>query len=188
MSNLDAQRWNARYNQERNDTFEQPRPFLLEQAEILPLEGLALDLAMGLGGNAGYLLQRGLRVIGVDVSEVAVRHARSRHPALMAAVADLNRFNLPEAAFDVVLNFYYLQRDLWPRIQRALRPGGLLIYETLLVDMRSIHPEIDPQYLLEHDELRQAFKDMQILVYREGWVQRDNSHSRAVASLVARKV
>ena len=153
----------------------------------LPPRGLALDAAMGLGGNAGFLIERGLRVIGIDASEVAVQRAKARWPMLLAIVADLTRFQLPEDAFDVVLNFYYLQRDLWPAYRKALRPGGLLIFETLTRDMLIDRPDYNPDYLLAPGELRNAFADWEILVYREGSAEVERESRRAVASLVARK-
>ena len=95
---------------------------------------------------------------------------------------------LPPATFDVILNFYYLQRELWPVYKFALRPGGLLFIETLTLDMLQIHPETGLEYLLQPGELFDSFADMQILVYREGWQTGKNGHQRAVASLVARLV
>jgi SAM-dependent methyltransferase len=35
-----------------------------------------LDIAMGLGGNAAFLLERGLRVVGLDISWVALQRAK----------------------------------------------------------------------------------------------------------------
>ena len=102
----DAVKWNERYRVNAEPAFQQPREFLIEQAAHLPAKGLALDVAMGLGGNAGFLIERGLRVIGLDVSEVGARRAKNRWPHLMAAVFDLTRFDLPATSFDVVLNFY----------------------------------------------------------------------------------
>jgi hypothetical protein len=67
MSLDDARRWNARYQMDMRESFERPRPFLVEHAHLLPSSGLALDIAMGLGGNAGFYWLR-LRVIGVDIS------------------------------------------------------------------------------------------------------------------------
>lgn len=184
----DAERWNARYSQdERYSKYDLPRPFLVEHADYLPETGLALDVAMGKGGNASFLLERGLRVIGVDISWVALRHAKVLNPELMAVLADLTRFSLPTHKFDAILNFYYLQRDLWSQYRRALRPGGLLFFETLTQEMQQVDPGIDSIYLLEAGELREAFHDWRIHVYQEGWVGQETKHPRAVASLVASK-
>lgn len=187
MSLADAERWNARYKSDIRDSFEKPRPLLVEYAHLLPSSGLALDIAMGLGGNAGFLINHGLQVIGIDISEVAIRCAHSRLPTLMTLVADLNHFYFPPATFDVIINFLYLQRDLWPVFTRALRPGGILIFETLTTEMLSIHPEIEPQYLLQPGELAHAFPDLNILLYREGWQEQPGRHPRAVGSLIAQR-
>lgn len=184
----DARRWDERYQQdERFRTYTQPRTFLVEQGSRLPERGLALDVAMGLGGNAAYLLGRGLRVVGADISSVALRRARQRLPDLMAFQADLTQFHLAADAFDVILNFYYLQRSLWPHYRSWLHPGGVLIFETLTVEMLEIQPNIDPQYLLQPGELLEGFRDFEILVYREGFQVSRSRGQSAVASLVARK-
>jgi tellurite methyltransferase len=182
----DAERWNARYRQdERYPGDIPPRRFLVEHADRLPQRGLALDAAMGLGGNADFLLERGLRVVGVDISWVAARQARARLPRLMAVVADLTQFRLPDEHFDVILNFYYLQRDIWAHYRRALRPGGILVIETLMQEMHTIRPDIDPRFLLYPGELQAAFSDWEILAYQEGWVETVTRHPKAVASLIA---
>jgi tellurite methyltransferase len=182
-SHPDALHWNRRYEEENRSSFERPRQFLLEHLGRLPDHGLALDAAMGLGGNAGCLLAHGLSVIGVDISDTALHHAKARFPTLMAAQADLAQFYLPENTFDVILNFFYLERRIWPAYSLALKPGGILIFETLTEEMLSILPEINPKYLLSPGELFHAFQDLEVLVYREGWVE----SVRPVASLVAVK-
>jgi tellurite methyltransferase len=182
----DAHRWNQRYQQDKFKTPGSPRPFLVQNAGYLPMRGLALDAAMGRGNNTEFLLERGLRVMGVDISVVAVSSAKARFPTLMALVADLTHFYIPQNTFDLIINFYYLQRDLLPVYQRALRPGGILVFESLTEKMLEQSPDIDPKYLLAPGELQGAFRNMQILVYREGWLLDDRGRSRAVASLVAR--
>lgn len=185
----DALRWDQRYTQdERFRTFTQPRPFLLEQAGWLPKDGFALDIAMGLGGNAAFLMDRGLRVVGLDISWVALQRAKERLPRLMAVQVDLTRFSLPPATFDVILNFYYLERSLWPDYRRWLKPGGILVIETLTQEMSTIQPGIDPSFLLQPRELIQAFGDLDILAYHEGRQESRDGHASAVASLVARVI
>ncbi len=189
MARQDAVRWNTRYIEEpRYSSFEKPRPFLLKHIERLPSSGLALDVAMGLGGNASLLIKHGLRVVGTDISGVALRRAKERLPELMAVQVDLTQFCLPANTFDVILNFYYLDRGLWEAYKSALRPGGWLVFETLTVDMQQRRPEVSAEYLLQPDELRSGFADLEILDYREGWREGSSGHPRAVASLLARKL
>ncbi len=184
----DARRWDQRYAQdERFRTFTQPRPFLVEQAGFLPERGLALDVAMGLGGNAGFLLERGLQVVGLDISGVALQRAKQRLPGLMAVQADMTCYSFPSRTFDVILSFYYLERKLWADYCRWLNPGGILILETLTQDMLAIQPDLDPAYLLKPGELSMAFTDLEILVYREGQQVSRGGRTSVVASLVARK-
>lgn len=193
MSNEAASRWNIRYQEDSKNSFESPRALLLEHADLLPKEGLALDLAMGLGGNAGYLLQQGLRVIGVDISSTAVRKACARLPEMVGVVADLEHFYIPPNTFNVIINFFYLQRDLWLPITHGLKESGVLFIECLTEDMLSVHPEINPEFLLRSGELCQSFMEgemgekLDILYYREGWQPTENSHHRATASLIARR-
>ena len=187
MSSADAIKWNERYRSDVEPAFERPRDFLIAQAQHMPDRGLALDIAMGLGGNAGFLIEHGLRVIGVDVSEVGVRRAKQRRPLIQAAVIDLAHYRWPACTFDVILNFYYCQRDLWPCFRSMLKPGGVLIMETLMIEMLRTRPDYNPDYLLQPDELRQAFAGWEVLVYREGWIEMRDCPARAVASIVAKR-
>jgi tellurite methyltransferase len=194
MSMDDAKRWNRRYQTDWRNSFELPRKLLTDYAYLLPTHGLALDIAMGLGGNASFLIQRGFRVIGVDISYVAVCRAKSKSPTLMAVVADLNLFYIPKNTFSVIIDFLYLQRDLWAPITDGLIKGGVLLIECLLEDMISIHPEINPQLLLKSRELKQTFdqlrsgKKIEILHYSEGWRETTTSHPRSTASIIVRRM
>ncbi len=187
MTIEDAARWNQRYDNQPRGWFSNPRSFLVEHLNLLPKQGLALDLAMGVGQNATLLVEHGLEVIGIDISTSAVRQAKAREPRIMAVVADLERFQLPSAQFDVILNFYYLQRKSYLDFARLLKPGGWLIFETLTLPMRSIKPEIEPEHLLREGELIEAFHGWEIVEYREGWVTSDHGNQKAVASLIARR-
>lgn len=184
----DADRWNARYQGDARYLDDPgPREFLLDCEAHLPVSGLALDVAMGLGGSAGYLSKRGLHVIGLDISGVALRRARRRYPKLWLAQADLRRFPLPANCFDLIINFYYLERSVLREFTHALRPGGVLVIETLTREMRQIQPDIPEEYLLAPGELRDLFPELRLLHYREGWIEGSGAHSRPVASLLAVK-
>jgi len=185
MPSDDARRWDARYRETSYSSFREPRKLIRDYMSVLSPSGRVLDLAMGLGGNAGYLAAHGCTVIGIDISSVAVRQVRAAFPTVQAVIADLEEIRFPPDSVDGILNFYYLQRGLWPEFRRMLKPGGVLFFETLTQDIRQMKPEIDPQFLLYPDELRGAFSDWEILYYFEGWQIREDKQ-KAVASLVAR--
>src|SRR5438067_11196563 len=95
--------------------------------------GRALDLACGAGRNALYLATLGWQVTAVDSSAVAISILRERAAGLApgfsvdARVADLEAggFTIAPASFDLILDFFYLQRDLFPHIREGLPPGGV---------------------------------------------------------------
>ncbi len=156
----------------------------------------ALDLACGSGRNSVHLARLGFEVTGLDILEDALvqarRVARSTGPLLGAVSfrrADLTtpaasaRWLRP-AQWNAIVVFRYLDRALLPRIERALAPGGLLIYETFLEEQARIHGRPRrPEFLLKPGELRASFRDLEIVEYREGPDSEDNR----LATLVARQ-
>lgn len=154
---------------------DQPSSFLREILDrngwqIPP--GLALDMATGNGRNALFLAERGFTVIGIDVSSIALEEARRRAAEKFLQItwrrADLEQMQLPHEAYDLIVNFNYLQRSLIPHIKKSLKVGGHVIFETFLIDQQAIgHPK-NPAYLLQHNELLDHFRDLRVLCYREG--------------------
>jgi tellurite methyltransferase len=151
----------------------------------------ALDLACGDGRNAAYLASRGFTVDAVDISDVAIdalRAAASRHGlAVNALRLDLELDPLPGTDYDVIVQINYLQRSLFGALGQALSPGGVLIVETVTrIHAEELGNAFDPRFLLAPGELRTAFRDLDMLRYEEGMVER-SGRPRAVAGLVAQK-
>lgn len=167
----------------------QPAPFLVENIALLP-RGRALDIAMGGGRNAVYLAQMGFAVEGVDVLPEAVRDAlelaRKAGVILKAQVVDLEKdYRIEKEAYEVIICFNYLQRSLIPQIKDGLKKGGMVVYETFIVDQaRLFGKPSNPDYLLKHNELLDMFRDFHCLRYREGVI----ADYKAIASIVAEKV
>ena len=85
--------------------------------------------------------------------------------------------------FDLIANFYFLERDLIPRIKQAIKPGGLLFFETFTSFGIS---RDDPRYrkfLIDPNELLTLFSDFFIMFYFERV-----RIEKAVASMIAKKV
>jgi SAM-dependent methyltransferase len=167
---------------------DRPARFLVENIELLP-RGRALDLAMGTGRNAIYLSQMGFEVEGVDVSAEAVNSAdeRARRSGVLikGQVADLeNRYRIEKQAYDVITCFNYLQRSLIPQIIDGLRTGGMVVYETFIVDQARFGKPKNPDHLLKHNELLDTFRDLRCLRYREGIIE----NRKAIASIIAEKI
>jgi tellurite methyltransferase len=165
----------------------EPARFLTENLEILP-RGRTLDIAMGRGRNALYLAKMGFEVEGIDISSEAVHaaleRARSLGLSLKARVADLEKDYLIERdAYHLILCFNYLQRSLIPQIKEGLRVGGMVVYETFIVDQARFGKPANPDYLLNHNELLDMFREFRCLRYREGLAEKE----RAVASIIAEK-
>ena len=185
MSADDAGRWNARYQQGWHSGAPQPREVLLRAAKLFHPDGLVLDLAMGMGANACWLLQNGFRVVGVDVSSVAVQFAKRQSQDLMAFIGDLGEYHFPPAVFSAVLNFYFLDRSVLSDLSRILIPNGFAVVETLTVDMLEIKPELPGEFLLQAGELRDLFSGWRVHDYYEGWRDSEHGGRKAVASIIA---
>jgi SAM-dependent methyltransferase len=190
MPHPDAQRWDARYARECGLWLENdPRQLLVSHSHLLPDSGLALDAASGVAINGFYLARRGLRVIALDISEVALRMAkrlaRKEQLLLEASVCDLAAPWLPPFFFDVILNFHFFERATLPVFRAALKPGGLLFFESF-VKIRDL-PE-NPVYYLEPGELPSFFRDYEIIHYQETRLPPGKSHpERGLSQMVARK-
>ena len=186
MTHPDAGRWNARYAADGESWLEyQPRQLLLDHAYLLPKRGLALDVAAGVANNGTYLARRGLHVVALDISKIALQLALQRASTeslpLSAAVYDLSHLWLPVDSFDVIVNFHFLERATFPVFRQALKPGGLIIFETLL---RSDNNTPTPDYYLEPGELLSAFSDYEIIHWKERTIPET---TKVTAQLVARK-
>jgi len=185
-----AKEWDERYRQGRTMP-DEPAALLMENLSLLPKGGKALDIAMGTGRNALYLASLGFRVTGIDVSAVAVEKCRQKAERLdlpiEALVADLEQSPLPRQEYDLIVNFYYLQRSLAPQIVAALKPRGVLVFESYTIDQLQFGwgPK-NPDYLLRPGELRDMFAALETLLYDESVIQGDRG-PKAVARLIGRK-
>ncbi len=165
MPHPDAEYWNQRYRCEGPERAKkEPNRLLLDFAHLLPATGIALDAACGAAVNGLYLARRGLQVIGLDISltalSLAVAAARQSRLPFSAAVWNLADPYLHANFFDVLLNFRYLSRPALGEYRQALKPGGLIFFETFLAPAPA---GSNPIHYLYAGELLQAFAGFEII-------------------------
>jgi tellurite methyltransferase len=191
MPSHEARLWNTRYTKEPECWLSRsPHKLLHDHIELLNPDGLVLEVAAGAAITGLYLAELGFRVIALDISLAGLLLARrraDRHdvPLSMAAM-DLSDPWLPPAHFDTILNFYYLSRPLLGCYQQALKPGGLLFFETFV---RQIDQESNSEHYLERGELLNTLREWEIIYWAEIKRHRGASSqsSRLVSQLVTRK-
>ena len=166
--------WDQRYSQRRYVYGKEPAKFLAENYDYLPAESKVLDMGMGEGRNAVFLAQKGHFVTGIDISSVAVKKARSLAKEfgvkIKTIVGTLTKYKLPQESFDVIICFYYVDRELTDKIQRWLKPGGILIYEahtTKEFEKGNRKTATKYNYYLKPQELLSMFPKMKILKFEE---------------------
>ncbi len=185
-ADTDKARWDKLYSKNKGYVFgKDPAAFLVESLPLLPV-GRALDIAMGEGRNAVYLAKKGFHVVGVDISEIAIRKAKrlatENGTRIRTVIADLSKYQIQPESYEVIMDFYYLNRSLVPQIKKGLKRGGVVIFEGNTVAHMKYDKTQNRAWLLEAGELRELFKDLEIIKYREL-----DDGKQVVASLVARK-
>ena len=173
MAAEDKKKWDTKHAAEQGQ--ESPSPFLQQifQSHSWRIQpARALDIATGRGRNAIFLAESGFSVEAIDVSTVALEQAckaaQEKKLAIDFRQADLDSVELPDAAYDLILNFNFLQRSLIPKMKKALKLGGHIVIDTYLIDQRDLGHPSNPVYLLGHNELLELFRDFRVLYYREG--------------------
>jgi len=195
-SDNEREHWNQKYLEASGtETWTVPDSFL-ERAfseyilPQFPRGGSALDLAGGAGRHAIWLAKQGWEVTLIDISETGVEQARQNAGPLAShihfVVDDLTHFKASqtqfEARFEVVMAFFYLEREVFSEMVKAVRPGGLLLYKTLtLAQLKLPGGSKNPAHLLQPGELLQLADGLRVLHYRE------EAAEKATAELVARK-
>lgn len=183
--------WNKKYSERSHSSLE-PDPFLVGAHDEFLLgttPGLALDVAGGVGRHSIWLAQRGWRVKLLDISEVGIKQAQENaqrtgmKSSISTEIHDLNTMrDLGREQYDLVVVFFFLQRELFPALAAALKPGGLLIYKTYTTEQKNFPGgPSHPMFLLEPNELLHAFRSMRVLHYHE------TIQEKGVAELVVRK-
>ena len=186
MNREESEKWDDRYRFSRHN-LKKPRAFLEENLHLLPNQGWALDVAMGEGHNSNLLAQKGMHVLGVDFSSVALLNAKNKYPQLNAVKVDLPHISLRPSSLEVILNFWFLDRNLFPFFDRSLKPGGYLVFETMRYDPNKDQSNMQFDYLLQPGELLKSFSGWELIVYDENILAKVKGQEQLAVRMIARK-
>ena len=179
----DAIRWDKRHAQ--GFMPQSPSAILREFAPLLRTyinrgRVSALDIACGNGRNAKFLAKLGFSVLGVDISQVALDSLQGVG-GVRGLCVDLDHFEIPQGSYDVVLNFYFLDRRLFRGIKEGIKRGGIVVFETFCavpkIYDREIFSQLPAHRSLQNGELERAFSGWKILHNAYGIAYRSASES-----------
>jgi SAM-dependent methyltransferase len=195
--------WDSRFDTDEYIFGTEPNRFLVSQSQRLRPGARALSVADGEGRNSVWLAQRGLNVDAVEISARAVDKARTlaaeRGVNVRFKVADVRTWRWPSTRYDLIVAIFIQfasppeRGQLFSRMRRALKPGGLLILEGYGVRQIEYGTGGPPhvEHLYTREMLDEAFRDFEILLLeeREDCLEEGTKHvgRSALMDLVARK-
>ena len=157
----------------------------------------ALDLACGRAGNAQFLAKKSFSVDAVDISSVVIEGLENfvakKNLNIKCIMRDVestsNDGGLPDKKYDVIVVSYFLNRELFPQIKTALKPNGLLFYQTwsqLRVD--EVGPN-NPNFRLASGELLELCDGLKPVLYRENGLEGELTKGlRNEAMIIAKNI
>ena len=132
----------------------QPSAWVTRWISQIEARGMVLDVASGSGRHTQLLLDRGFRVVAVDLDIAAMTPLENRHDLeLIQADLESRQWPFASACFDGIVVTNYLHRPIFPDLIASLKPGGVFIYETFAFGNAEFGRPSNPDFLLQPGEL-----------------------------------
>ncbi|MDO6506114.1 class I SAM-dependent methyltransferase [Colwellia sp. 4_MG-2023] len=184
----------------------------LLSSQLLTFDSKAqvLDLACGEGRNGLHVLENDINVVFADINGESLKQVEQAVNRLQLNTQKLAQYwqvdfeqdhfdqvhfdqgndkPLKAETFDAIMVFRYLHRPLMTQIKAAVKPGGMIIYETFTEKQAKLGRPKNSNFLLKPNELLEYFSDWKILYSFEGEVftSQGNHAKQAIAQIVAIK-
>jgi tellurite methyltransferase len=188
MSDIEREHWDHRYRTEGVRTTD-PAAFLVEVAPQLPAAARILDVGGGGGRNAVWLARHGHDVTIADISktglEIARRSAADAGVAVATIRMDFDVDPMPPGPWDVIVDFHFIKRYLFPVFLEVLEPGGLLVFVRATVRNLERNERPPRRHLLDEGEGWDLLAGYELLIAREGWSVEGRHEFEALARVPA---
>jgi cyclopropane fatty-acyl-phospholipid synthase-like methyltransferase len=132
LSDADPVSYYKKHGQTYMDNNQNPADFIDEFLGLLQGKRI-LDLGSGHGVNANYMQSKGFRVVGIDLSNKMVAHARKAYPDVEFRVDNMAKLQFPTDSFDGIFASYsliHLTKDVihpvLKKLNKILRSGGII--------------------------------------------------------------
>jgi 2-polyprenyl-3-methyl-5-hydroxy-6-metoxy-1,4-benzoquinol methylase len=184
MALEDKERWDEKY--QNNKIPDEPIKLITDYAALAPGKQ-ALDIACGMGRHSKYLASLGFDVDALDISSVALEQLKEI-PHIHTKEVDFDTYTLPKEKYDLIVCTYYLERKLFPQMIEALKPNGIILFETFLLHPDNERAPSNPAFMLNEGELEATFDERcELLHIPEFWDEDYLGYKTMKASMVARK-
>lgn len=184
MALEDKERWDEKYL--NNQIPDEPIKLITDYAK-LSNGTQALDIACGMGRHSKYLASLGFEVDALDISSVALSQLEAL-PHIHAKEVDFDTYTLPKEKYDLIVCTYYLERKLFPQMIEAVKPEGMILFETFLHHPDNERAPSNPAFMLQAGELASSFgESCELLYLQEFWDEDYMGYKTMKASMAARK-
>lgn len=132
--NLAAQKYHDLFHNEMNEK-EYDRKLIDSFAAKFNSDSLICNAGCGPSGHISrYLIDKGIKVIGIDISEKCVELARLNNPDMRFEYADISNMPFDENSFDGLISYYSIintpkiyVNKIFNEFHRVLKPHGCLL-------------------------------------------------------------
>ena len=152
---------------------DEPSPWIVRFAPLVPAGARVLDLASGHGRHARFFAARDARVLAVDRDAAVLASLRGVTNVTTRAI-DLEGdvWPLTGERFDAIVVTNYLHRPRFPALLDALANDGVLLYETFAAGNEAYGRPCNPEFLLQRDELAERVRGRLVVVaFEQGRVE-----------------
>jgi len=184
MSLEDKLRWDKKYKTQLLPT---KIVEVVEKYARLATGKQALEIACGMGRNSKFLAKQGFEVEALDISPIAIESLQNI-PNITAKEVDFDEYILKENAYDLIVCTYFLKRELFPQIEKALKEDGIFIFETFMHHAENTKVPSNKSFLLNEGELEATFDDRYEILHLQEFMDEGICGEKSMkASMVAKK-